>query len=150
MATIATTRAMSFALFLSLILIIFEGGQSVQAQGPAPAPATSAASGPAASGPAAAAPDCFTLVLGMADCLTYVQTGSNLTKPDKPCCGELKTLVDTNPVCLCELLANSSSSGFDIDIHRATQLPSVCKVDTPPVNTCARTCIYIYIYPFQF
>ncbi|POO01430.1 Bifunctional inhibitor/plant lipid transfer protein/seed storage helical domain containing protein [Trema orientale] len=129
-------------LFLAITISPF---QATRAQGPTSGPVGSA-SGPSAGlapGPSAglapgpSGPDCMTLLLGMADCLSYVQIGSNLTKPDKPCCPELKSLVDTNPICLCELLANSDSSGFQIDINRATKLPSVCKVDTPPPSTCA-------------
>ncbi|EXB54688.1 Non-specific lipid-transfer protein-like protein [Morus notabilis] len=90
--------------------------------------------GPTASAPGA---DCTTLLFGMADCLSYVQEGSNETKPDKACCPELKTLVDTAPQCLCALLASNNSSAYGIDYDRATKLPSVCKVDTPPVSNCA-------------
>ncbi|KAL5575045.1 hypothetical protein UlMin_016744 [Ulmus minor] len=110
-------------------LLLFSTG--VLAQAPASAPG---AAGPAAA-PASA--DCVTLVTGTADCLSYVTKGSNLTVPDKPCCPELKTLVDTNATCLCELLAQSANYGLEIDLKRATKLPSVCKVDTPPISTCA-------------
>ncbi|KAL5576019.1 hypothetical protein UlMin_017718 [Ulmus minor] len=109
-------------------LLLFSTG--VLAQAPA--------SAPGAAGPAApASVDCFTLLSGMADCLSYVTKGSNLTVPEKPCCPELKTLVDTNATCLCELLAQSANYGLEIDLKRATKLPSVCKVDTPPISTCA-------------
>ncbi|KAF4350725.1 hypothetical protein G4B88_000863 [Cannabis sativa] len=102
-------------------------------QAPAQAP-MDGSMGPTASAPG---PDCMTVLMGMADCLSYVQTGSNLTTPDKPCCSELKSLVDNNPICLCEFLAHSGDSGFQIDISKAKKLPSVCKVDTPPPSTCA-------------
>lgn len=105
---------------------------------PPPSSSSSPTYGPMASAPAPG-PDCFTLLFGMADCLSYVEKGSNKTKPDKACCPELKTLVDTAPQCLCELLASNNSYGYEIDYDRATKLPSVCKVDTPPVSTCART-----------
>ncbi|CAB4313596.1 unnamed protein product [Prunus armeniaca] len=93
-----------------------------------------------APAPGPASPDCQTAILGMADCLTYVTPGSNLTKPDKPCCPELAELVKDNPICLCTLLANSNSSnsvGIEIDVNRALKLPTVCKVQTPPPSTCA-------------
>ncbi|XP_068339583.1 non-specific lipid transfer protein GPI-anchored 2-like [Pyrus communis] len=91
-----------------------------------------------ASAPAPATTDCDTTLLGLSDCLTYVAEGSNLTKPDKPCCPELAGLVKDNPVCLCYLLGNTSSSlSFQIDMNRALKLPTVCKVDTPPASTCA-------------
>ncbi|MBA0757719.1 hypothetical protein Gotri_020787, partial [Gossypium trilobum] len=42
-------------------------------------------------GPSAEAPtaDCFTNLLNLSDCLTFVEAGSNLTKPVKACCPEL-------------------------------------------------------------
>ncbi|ONI01668.1 hypothetical protein PRUPE_6G152000 [Prunus persica] len=92
-----------------------------------------------APAPGPASPDCQTAVLGLADCLSYVMPGSNLTKPDKPCCPELAELVKDNPICLCSLLANSNSSnsvGLEIDVNRALKLPTVCKVSTPPPSTC--------------
>lgn len=96
------------------------------------------ASAQPAAAPGPATDPCFTAVLGMSDCLSYVQEDSNTTVPDKPCCPELKTLVDKNPVCLCKLLANGDSFGFKIDMKKALKLPSVCKVDAPPVSTCSR------------
>ncbi|PKI40299.1 non-specific lipid transfer protein GPI-anchored 2 [Punica granatum] len=82
-------------------------------------------------------PDCFTILLNLSDCLTYVQPGSNLTVPDKPCCPELKNLVDSSPVCLCKLLGEPESTGFNISVSRALKLPSVCAVATPPVSLCS-------------
>ncbi|PQP96339.1 non-specific lipid transfer protein GPI-anchored 2 [Prunus yedoensis var. nudiflora] len=91
-----------------------------------------------ASAPGPASPDCQTALLGLVDCLTYVTQGSNLTKPDKPCCPELAGLVKNTPICLCTLLANSSvSSSYGIDVNRALKLPTVCKVQTPPASECA-------------
>ncbi|CAN1195846.1 Non-specific lipid transfer protein GPI-anchored 2 [Linum perenne] len=98
--------------------------QSPPSSTPAPAPAPGV--------------DCFTQLLNLSDCLTYVESGSNLTKPDKPCCPELAGLVESNPICLCQLLTvNASSYGFDIDKKRAFGLPSVCSVSTPPVSLCS-------------
>ncbi|KAJ4972121.1 hypothetical protein NE237_005220 [Protea cynaroides] len=87
--------------------------------------------------------DCTTALLNMSDCLTYVEDGSNLTKPDKPCCPELAGLVDTNPICLCELLGNSSSFGIQVDNNRALGLPKVCRVSTPSASLCSEVGIPI-------
>ncbi|XP_062082421.1 non-specific lipid transfer protein GPI-anchored 11-like [Humulus lupulus] len=130
MAKTATTIATMF--FLVTAAPSFYGAW---AQAPTQAPMGPSMGPSMAPGPSG--PDCMTLLLGMADCLSYVQIGSNLTTPDKPCCPELKSLVDTNPICLCQLLAKGGSSAFQIDISRATKLPSVCKVDTPPPSTCS-------------
>ncbi|CAM8892263.1 hypothetical protein QQ045_027467 [Rhodiola kirilowii] len=82
-------------------------------------------------------PDCFTVLLNMSDCLTFVEEGSNLTQPEKPCCSELAGLVDTNPICLCKLLGNAGSFGVQIDLSRAMKLPDACRVSTPPVSSCS-------------
>ncbi|MED6163760.1 hypothetical protein PIB30_083144, partial [Stylosanthes scabra] len=80
---------------------------------------------------------CFTALLNMSDCLSYVQDGSNETKPDKACCPELAGLIDSNPICLCELLGKPDAVGIKIDLNKALKLPSVCRLTTPPVSTCS-------------
>ncbi|KAL3621903.1 hypothetical protein CASFOL_034099 [Castilleja foliolosa] len=109
------------------------------AQPPSPAPMLPMS--PAAPGPDMMAPspslDCFTYLIKLSDCLTFVESGSNLTKPDPGCCSELSTLVDTQPICLCQLLGNPGQVGLSVDVNRALQLPSVCNVTTPPVSLCA-------------
>ncbi|CAL5425637.1 unnamed protein product [Camellia sinensis] len=104
----------------------------VAAQAPAAAPELAAG----APGPGGAM-DCMTNLLNMSDCLTYVEAGSNLTKPDKACCPELAGLVESNPLCLCQLLANTSITGIQIELNKALNLPTVCAVQTPPISTCA-------------
>ncbi|XP_004295130.1 PREDICTED: non-specific lipid transfer protein GPI-anchored 2 [Fragaria vesca subsp. vesca] len=110
---------------LLMMLTIFHGCSCVSAQAPGPAPEAST--------------DCSSELLTMSDCLTYVEEGSNLTKPDKACCPELAKLVSNRPVCLCYLLQKNSTSsyGIEIDLNKALDLPSVCKVDTPPTSACA-------------
>ncbi|CAL5425639.1 unnamed protein product [Camellia sinensis] len=105
----------------------------VAAQAPAAAPEPAAG----APGPGGAM-DCMTSLANMSDCLTYVQAGSNLTKPDKACCPELAGLVESNPICLCQLLGNTSATiGIQIELNKALNLPTVCAVQTPPISTCA-------------
>ncbi|KAI7983562.1 Non-specific lipid transfer protein GPI-anchored 2 [Camellia lanceoleosa] len=105
----------------------------VAAQAPAAAPEPAAG----APGPGGAM-DCITSLANMSDCLTYVQAGSNLTKPDKACCPELAGLVESNPICLCQLLGNTSATlGIQIELNKALNLPTVCAVQTPPISTCA-------------
>ncbi|XP_047975390.1 non-specific lipid transfer protein GPI-anchored 2-like [Salvia hispanica] len=83
--------------------------------------------------------DCFTYLLKLSDCLTFVEEGSNLSQPAPGCCPELANLVDTQPICLCQLLGDPSHSqiGISVDLNRALQLPSLCNVITPPVSLCA-------------
>lgn len=89
---------------------------------------------PEPMGPAPAADDCFSYVLNMSDCLSYVQEGSNVTVPDKPCCPELAGLLDSHPLCLCTLLGSASTYG--VNVTKALTLPGVCGVPTPPLSMC--------------
>ncbi|KAI4305819.1 hypothetical protein L6164_029162 [Bauhinia variegata] len=130
MAAATCCKFVAFATFL-LLAASSSGGVSAPVAAP---PLTAASPGPAGGN------DCFTALVGLSDCLTYVEEGSNLTKPDKGCCPALSKLINTNPICLCQLLGNpnaTSSLGVKIDLNRALKLPSVCKVETPPVSTCS-------------
>lgn len=125
MATPSSSNCKMAAIAALLFAIAFCG---VSAQSPAPESATA---------PSPAGSSCFTVLVNMSDCLTYVEDGSNLTKPDKGCCPELAGLVDSHPICLCELLGNPDSIGIKINLNKALKLPSVCGVITPPVSTCS-------------
>lgn len=82
--------------------------------------------------------DCTPALLSLADCLTYVEQGSNLTKPEGDCCSGLKKVVKEEAHCLCEAFSGGSNLGIplDINITKALALPSVCKVKTPPASKC--------------
>ncbi|KAL2535984.1 Non-specific lipid transfer protein GPI-anchored 2 [Forsythia ovata] len=80
---------------------------------------------------------CFNALFNLSDCLTFVEEGSNLSKPDKGCCPEFKNLLNTQPVCLCQLLGDPNKIGITIDTKKALKLPSACGVSTPPVSLCA-------------
>ncbi|KAF5751660.1 putative lipid binding protein [Tripterygium wilfordii] len=115
----------------TILLMTTLYGVSVSAQEPAEAPF---AMGPSAVAPS---PDCTSALFNLSDCLTYVESGSNLTAPDKPCCPELAGLVDSNPICLCTLLGKNEIYGVKIDLNKALKLPSICKVETPPPSLCS-------------
>ncbi|XP_066315267.1 non-specific lipid transfer protein GPI-anchored 2-like [Miscanthus floridulus] len=98
------------------------------------------AQGPAAApGPAPGiSEECFNAVLNMSDCLPYVTAGSTTRHPDKPCCPELAGLLESHPVCLCQLLGGGAESyGVSIDYKRALALPGICRLTAPPVAACA-------------
>ncbi|KAF8716809.1 hypothetical protein HU200_025904 [Digitaria exilis] len=102
--------------------------------------AMAAAQGPAAApGPAPGISDeCLNAVLNMSDCLSYVTNGSTVRHPDKPCCPELAGLLESHPVCLCQLLAGGAESyGVSVDYKRALALPGICRLTAPPVSACA-------------
>lgn len=118
----AKTQHAAAAAVLVAVLLATVCGASAQMPAAAPGPAVD---------------ECLNNLMNLSDCLTYVEEGSKLTAPQKPCCGELASLVDNNPICLCELLSKADSFGFKIDLNRALKLPSVCNVATPPLSTCA-------------
>ncbi|KAK8661145.1 hypothetical protein V6N13_052044 [Hibiscus sabdariffa] len=117
----------------TIFALAFCKGATGQAAAPEPAAVDL---GPSAEAPT---PDCFTNLLNLSDCLTFVEAGSNLTKPEKACCPELAGLVESSPQCLCQLLDKKATAGLgiNIDMKRALDLPTVCHVSTPPVSLCS-------------
>lgn len=106
---------------------------------PVETPAPVSGPGPAASGPIPGI-DCITAVSNASDCLDYVTTGSNLTVPDKNCCPELAGLIESKPLCLCQLLSGDVAKqfGLSIDLGRAVNLPAVCKIaNAPSASLCS-------------
>ncbi|KAL4034884.1 hypothetical protein IC575_003554 [Cucumis melo] len=110
----------AWILALAVATMAIEG---ISGQAPAPGPAGEV--------------DCFTTLLNMSDCLSYVTAGSNDTKPNKQCCSELAGLVESSPKCLCELLSDPDKVGLTIDVDRAMKLPSQCRISTPPISLCS-------------
>lgn len=94
----------------------------------------SAAATPAA--PAPAAPDCSTLVISMVDCLSFVSNNSTVKKPQGSCCTGLKTVMKSNPECLCEAFKNSAQLGVSLNVTKALTLPHACHVASPPLHNC--------------
>ncbi|THU54320.1 hypothetical protein C4D60_Mb10t23840 [Musa balbisiana] len=105
---------------LSVFLSLHHGPLS-QGSGPAPPPAL----------------DCSGAMLNLSACLTYAEAGSNLTRPGKGCCRRLASVVDTEPVCLCQLIGDNDVFGVEIDTTKALALPTACRVDAPPATLCA-------------
>lgn len=144
------------AIILTLALISTVPAKTAAAPAPAEAPAPVSGLGPATPapvetpapvsgpGPAASGPipgiDCITAVSNASDCLDYVTTGSNLTVPDKNCCPELAGLIESKPLCLCQLLSGDVAKqfGLSIDLGRAVNLPAVCKIaNAPSASLCS-------------
>ncbi|KAI3996374.1 hypothetical protein MKX01_026842 [Papaver californicum] len=84
----------------------------------------------------APAVDCSTVIFSMADCLTFVTSGSNVTKPEGGCCSGLKTVLKTDAQCICETFKNSGSLGIVLDIKKAMTLPAACGVSAPSLDKC--------------
>ncbi|KAH6811724.1 Bifunctional inhibitor/lipid-transfer protein/seed storage 2S albumin superfamily protein [Perilla frutescens var. frutescens] len=84
----------------------------------------------------APAVDCSSLVLNMADCLTFVTAGSTTKKPEGTCCSGLKTVLKTDADCLCEAFRNSAQLGVTLNVSKAMTLPAACHVSAPSVTNC--------------
>ncbi|GMJ06774.1 xylogen protein 1, glycosylphosphatidylinositol-anchored lipid protein transfer 31 [Hibiscus trionum] len=81
--------------------------------------------------------DCSTLILNMADCLSFVSSGSEVSKPEGTCCSGLKTVLKSGPECLCEAFKSSASMGVSLNVTKAATLPAACKVSAPSATNCA-------------
>nr|DAD21896.1 TPA_asm: hypothetical protein HUJ06_023359 [Nelumbo nucifera] len=80
--------------------------------------------------------DCSTVFLNMADCLSYVSSGSTVSKPQGACCNGLKTVLNTKPECLCQAFSNSAQFGFTLNQTKAAGLPAACGVSAPAATNC--------------
>ncbi|KAI9116854.1 hypothetical protein K1719_012220 [Acacia pycnantha] len=85
--------------------------------------------------PGKAITEWFKALVNTSDCLSYVKSENNLTKAEKGCCPEMAGLVESNPICLCELLADPEALGFIIDVDKVLNLPSLCGLCSPPNAT---------------
>ncbi|PPS10994.1 hypothetical protein GOBAR_AA09639 [Gossypium barbadense] len=83
--------------------------------------------------------DCTFLFINMADCLSFVSSGSQVSKPEGNCCSGLKTVLDTNGECLCEAFKTSASLGVPLNLTKAFTLPALCKISASSVPKCALT-----------
>ncbi|XP_052882102.1 non-specific lipid transfer protein GPI-anchored 31-like [Gossypium arboreum] len=81
--------------------------------------------------------DCSSLILNMADCLSFVSSGSKTSKPEGTCCSGLKTVLKAGPQCLCEAFKSSASLGVTLNVTKAMTLPAACKVSAPSATQCA-------------
>ncbi|KAG8364129.1 hypothetical protein BUALT_Bualt19G0094700 [Buddleja alternifolia] len=90
----------------------------------------------AAQSAPAPAVDCSSLVLNMADCLSFVMAGSTTKKPEGTCCSGLKTVLKSDAECLCEAFRNSAQLGVTLNVTKAMTLPSACHVSAPSVSNC--------------
>ncbi|XP_018836839.2 non-specific lipid-transfer protein-like protein At5g64080 [Juglans regia] len=81
--------------------------------------------------------DCSSLILNMAECLSFVSEGSSATKPEGNCCAGLKTVIKVDADCLCEAFKSSASLGVVLNVTKAMSLPAACNVSGSAVSNCA-------------
>ncbi|KAM0952906.1 putative plant non-specific lipid-transfer protein/Par allergen [Dioscorea sansibarensis] len=80
--------------------------------------------------------DCSNALMNLADCLTFVEAGSSVRKPEGKCCGGLKKVVKGQVSCLCEAFKSGADFGVKINMTKALSLPHVCGVNTPSISIC--------------
>ncbi|XP_031475865.1 non-specific lipid transfer protein GPI-anchored 11-like [Nymphaea colorata] len=113
----STRAAMAMLVVVGLVVAVAKGANEA-----APAPS----------------PDCNTVLVDMSPCLSFVQNGSQESKPEEACCQGLKTVIKKSEECLCEVLKSGGSLGIALNLTRATELPAACKVTAPPaLKACA-------------
>ncbi|PSS17566.1 Non-specific lipid-transfer protein-like protein [Actinidia chinensis var. chinensis] len=110
-------HAVTLSLLIPILSLCFSG--TVQST-TAPAPAV----------------DCSGVFLSLADCLSYVTGNDSVKKPEGTCCSGLKTVLKTEPECLCEAFKSSAQLGVTLNITRALALPSACHLSAPSVSNC--------------
>lgn len=93
--------------------------------------------------------DCSTLILNMADCLSFVTSGGTVAKPEGTCCSGLKKVLKTDAECLCEAFKSSASLGVTLNITKASTLPTACKLHAPSIANCGCK-IYSFYFIFRF
>ncbi|KAL4352578.1 hypothetical protein GQ457_06G003550 [Hibiscus cannabinus] len=118
-----------FTFAFSLAILSTWAVDAAHHQATAPSPSSSSSTTPAV--------DCSTLILNMADCLSFVTGGSEVSKPEGTCCSGLKTVLKTGPECLCEAFKSSASMGVSLNVTKASTLPAACKVSAPSATNCA-------------
>lgn len=118
-STMASSKLSLFFVFLSILSIraVVDGATHHHA---APAPSV----------------DCSTLILNMADCLSFVSNDSTTTKPEGSCCSGLKTVLQSDAECLCEAFKSSAQLGVVLNVTKALSLPAACKLHAPSVSNC--------------
>jgi hypothetical protein len=109
---------------------------------PAPAPAMAPVPSPATPPPAQQSPppthespaptgaevDCSAAFNNLTPCLTYV-TANGTQPPASDCCTALSGVQQSQPICLCQLLAQmNDSSQYGVNATKAMELPTICKV----------------------
>uniref|UniRef100_A0A6P4AG19 non-specific lipid-transfer protein-like protein At2g13820 isoform X1 n=1 Tax=Ziziphus jujuba TaxID=326968 RepID=A0A6P4AG19_ZIZJJ len=120
--------AAKLSLLLCAVVAIFSAVDYAEC-GSAPAPAV----------------DCSSLILSMADCLSFVSNGSTVTKPEGTCCAGLKTVLKADAACLCEAFKSSAQLGVVLNVTKASTLPAACKVSAPSVLTVNWTLLLLLV-----
>ncbi|KAJ7518676.1 hypothetical protein O6H91_20G003100 [Diphasiastrum complanatum] len=86
----------------------------------------------------AAAPpplDCSSDLILLLPCLNFV-TGTD-PKPSTDCCSGLTQILNTTPLCLCQILQSQAGPGSGVNLTLAFDLPKYCNVPDANPNRCS-------------
>ncbi|XP_043716270.1 non-specific lipid transfer protein GPI-anchored 30 [Telopea speciosissima] len=77
-------------------------------------------------------------------CLNYLQRqgGSVDSNPPKSCCDPLKSVIDSNPECLCTMITNRATNAAEqagINVTKAQDLPDKCGQTVNPIACLTNT-----------
>uniref|UniRef100_J3LKW1 Bifunctional inhibitor/plant lipid transfer protein/seed storage helical domain-containing protein n=1 Tax=Oryza brachyantha TaxID=4533 RepID=J3LKW1_ORYBR len=84
--------------------------------------------------------DCTDALLSLAGCLSYVQEGSTVVRPDPTCCSGLKDVVKKEVACLCQAFQGSQNFGVTLNMTKALQLPAAGKEGSTVVRPDPTCC----------
>ncbi|ONK74340.1 uncharacterized protein A4U43_C03F5230 [Asparagus officinalis] len=78
---------------------------------------------------------CTNTITSLAPCLNYIS--GNSTTPSDQCCRQLRSVVQSDPQCLCMVINGGASSlGIEVNQTQALALPGACNEQTPPLSQC--------------
>ncbi|KAJ7298106.1 hypothetical protein O6H91_Y016700 [Diphasiastrum complanatum] len=92
--------------------------------------------------------DCSSEVTLLVPCLGYVQ-GSD-KNPSSDCCKGLTSVVDTSPVCLCQLINSGAGADSGINSTLALQLPSKCNLTNLDPSQCSGKITHLWSLNYSF
>lgn len=83
-----------------------------------------------------AQPSCPGALTSLTPCLSF--SLRNSSTPSSSCCSELANMLQTAPVCLCNVLNGVGGQLLGGFLNRtlAQALPSACNIQTPPITQC--------------
>ncbi|XP_059064654.1 non-specific lipid transfer protein GPI-anchored 15 isoform X1 [Cryptomeria japonica] len=85
---------------------------------------------------AAQSSGCGTSLATLSPCMGYITSNVTTSLPPQSCCTALSSVVQSNAVCLCQLLTTNSPLGFPINQTQALALPGACKITSPALTQC--------------
>ncbi|CAN8255187.1 unnamed protein product, partial [Cochlearia groenlandica] len=93
--------------------------------------------GPVGDGPSMMSSDECTLVPGMGSCLNFLLSGGADAKQTDLCCIDLKTVLESNPKCICAAFDKLNAMYIlPLNISKPSTILGTCNLDAPCLATC--------------